>query len=158
MKIQKTGSVFALIIVIIIAALSIIDCNGRKSSQNNMTDKTGDTGNISVDVDYSGIYKLTDDRICDIVIAIIKDDGGYEYSITGKAVKDSGRLSVVKDGSVAYLSFTRTKRSGDKEVVEGLYDNGSIIIQNYGNAINQYVCFEQCDAKFLEFIKEQPSK
>lgn len=153
MKIHKSLSVTAVNSLVMVAALTVVSCAGIKSSQSNGAGKTGMTESKSIVADYSGIYKLSHDQVCDIVITIKKDNSGYTYSITGKGVKNSGKISVVQDGESTYLAFTGTKRSGDKSAIEGAYSDGKIMIQNYGNAMNQYICFKQCDAKFLEFVR-----
>ena len=38
---------------------------------------------------------------------------------------------------------------------QAAYENGTLVIQNYGNSMNQYMHFKDCDIKFLEFEKEQ---
>ncbi len=38
--------------------------------------------------------------------------------------------------------------------IEGSYYKDSIVIQNYGNSINEYNHFVQCDSKYLTFIKK----
>jgi hypothetical protein len=105
--------------------------------------------------DYSGTYKLSDDQACDLVITIKKENNGYTYSIGGKGVKSSGKLAVDKSDEQVYIVFNGTLRSGDNAAVEGIYFDGKIIIQNYGNSMNQYICFKKCDRKYLEFIKEE---
>lgn len=154
MKIHKSLSATAVISLVMVAVLTVISCAGSKSCQNNKAGNTCMTESKCVEADYSGIYKLSDDQVCDIVITIKKDNSGYIYSITGKGLKSSGKVSVVKDGENTYLAFTGTKRSGDKSAIEGAYSDGKIIIQNYGNGMNQYICFKQCDVKFLEFERE----
>ena len=134
-------------VLIPVLAAAVISCSAGKSSVRNNTGE-------SAEPDYSGIYKLSDDQVCDIVIAIKKSDGGYAYSISGTGVKSSGKLSVVKDGEETYLVFSNTLRDGDKTAVEGGYSDGKIMIQNSGNAMNQYICFKQCDVKYLEFERE----
>lgn len=154
MKIQKSLSALAVASLVIVVSMAIISCAGSKSFQNNRAGKAGVSESKSLEPDYSGTYKLSDDQVCDIVIAIQKDNGGYAYLIKGTGLKSSGRLSIVKDGEETYLVFKSTIRSGDKTAVEGSYSDGRIMIQNTGNAMNQYICFKQCDVKFLEFVKE----
>ena len=38
---------------------------------------------------------------------------------------------------------------------QAAYENDTLVIQNYGNSMNQYIHFKDCDIKFLEFEKEQ---
>ncbi len=139
-------------ILILIAAF--ISCTGSKNSVGNIKeDKLSALEKKLNDEDYSGIYNLSDAKACKIVITIKKDKNNYTYTINGTAIKSTGKLSVVKDQAETYLVFTGTKRSGDKTSVEGAYLNKTITVQNYGNSMNQYICFKSCDAKFLEFVK-----
>ena len=139
--------------ILILSSVSI-SCAGSKNSVENIKEnKAAVSEEKAVDENYSGTYRLTDAKICNIVITIKKDKSDYTYTINGSGVNSSGRLGVVKDGSGTYLVFSGTKRSGDKTAVEGAYSDGKITIQNYGNSMNQYVCFKSCDAKYLEFVK-----
>jgi len=149
-------SVRSLIIggMILILSAASISCAGCKNSVQNYKDSTAAVSDIeAVNENYSGTYRLTDAKACNILITIKNDKSEYSYAINGTGVKSSGKLGVVKEGSGIYLMFTGTKRSGDNTVVEGQYSGGKIVIQNYGNSINQYVCFKSCDAKYLEFEK-----
>lgn len=38
--------------------------------------------------------------------------------------------------------------------IGGLYEGDKIVIQNYGNAMNEFEHFTQCGEKYLEFIKQ----
>jgi len=107
------------------------------------------------ETDFSGIYKLSDGQVCSIVVTIKKDNSGYAYTINGSGMQSAGVLSVVKEGEDVYLVFKDTHRSGDNAAIEGLYSDKKITIQNYGNSLNQYICFKKCDRKFLEFVKEE---
>ena len=107
------------------------------------------------ETDFSGIYKLSDGPVCDIVITVKKENSGYSYKISGTGMQSAGLISVVKEGENVYLAFNGTHRGGDNAAIEGLYSEGKITVQNYGNSLNQYVCFKKCDRKFLVFVKEE---
>jgi hypothetical protein len=127
-------------------AVTLFSCTGNSIK----TDLTED--GIS---DYSGVYKLEDTKICNLVITIKKNKSGYSYMIDGADMKSSGLLSVEKGSGQTYLRFNGTLRDGDKTAVEGSYSGRTITIQNYGNSMSQYICFKKCDAKFLEFLKAE---
>jgi hypothetical protein len=132
-------------------AVSISCAGSNNSVQNTNLSKPVVLEKKVSDADLSGTYKLTDVKVCNIVITIKKDKNDYTYTINGAGVKSSGRISVVKDDAVTYLVFTGTKRGGDKAAIEGAYSDKKITIQNYGNSMNQYVCFKSCDVKYLDF-------
>ena len=141
--------------ILILFAVSISCAGNKNSAQNIKESKPVVLEKKQRDADYSGIYRLTDSKVCNIVITIKKDKNDYSYTINGTGVKSSGKLAVSNDEAETYIVFTGTKRSGDKTAIEGAYSDNKITIQNYGNSINQYICFKSCDAKFLEFIKEK---
>jgi hypothetical protein len=153
---KKYKNITSLIIggMILILSAASISCGGSKNSAQNINESNPAVSERKMDKpDYSGIYRIADSKVCDIVITIKKDKNDYTYAINGTGVKSSGRLSVMKDDAETYIVFTSTKRSGDKTAIEGLYSGNKITIQNYGNSMNQYVCFQSCDAKYLEFVK-----
>ncbi|HPS86857.1 MAG TPA: hypothetical protein PLY36_08940 [Spirochaetota bacterium] len=146
------GFVIPGMIMIIITAC--IACSGNKTSVQNVKEiKPAVAEKNMSEADYSGIYRLADTEVCSIVITIKKVKSDFIYTINGTGVKSSGKLSIVKDNAETYLIFTGTKRNGDKTAIEGAWSDRKIIIQNYGNSINQYVCFKICDSKFLEFVR-----
>ena len=96
---------------------------------------------------------MADAGVCNLTIGIRKDDHIYVYSIHGAGVKSSGKLAVEKVGEQVYLTFSGMLRSGDRSEVTGVYSDNAITIQNYGSSMNEYVCFKQCDTKYLRLVK-----
>ena len=152
-KYKNSRSLIIIGMILVMFAVSISCAGSKNSVQNAKENKPVVSEKKQSEADYSGIYRLTDSKVCNIVITIKKDKNDYSYAINGSGVKSSGKLSVSRDGAETYLVFTGTKRGGDKTAIEGAYSDNRIMIQNYGNSINQYICFKSCDAKFLEFIK-----
>lgn len=99
------------------------------------------------DINLTGVYK---NEPCNISIEIKNaNKTKYLYKIVdNNQTKLQGYISNIKSNGEGgfYIKF---KKFG------GVYENGSIIIQNYGNSMNQYMHFKNCDIKFLEFEKEQ---
>ena len=146
---------FILSCAIMAPTVSISSCAGKKSTGSNF--KNGKTFNADKNIvpDYSGVYKISDTGICNMIITITKKNGEYIYTINGSGVDSAGILSDENDGDQIYLNFNGTLRSPDNTAVSGVYSDRTIMIQNYGNSMNGYICFEKCDAKYLEFIKEE---
>jgi hypothetical protein len=42
-----------------------------------------------------------------------------------------------------------------KDEVSGLFNNDTIVIQNYGNAMNQYIVFSECGTKYIELVRSE---
>ena len=99
------------------------------------------------DLEIGGVYKSD---TCEITLKIenIKEENKTKYLYTMNSnAKDieKGHISIIKDGEQTYLKFNN---------FEGLYEEDNIIIQNYGNSMNNFKYFKNCDSKYLEFIKE----
>jgi hypothetical protein len=105
--------------------------------------------------DYTGVYRLKGDPICSFMLTIKKEDGNYSYVFTGDTFRSTGRLAFTKTDDGLYLVFTGTICSGSNSPVEGLFEENKIMIQNYGNGMNKYICFRDCDSKYLQFVKTE---
>jgi len=63
-----------------------------------------------------------------------------------------GKLAVSTTDGTTYVIFTLPESFTNK-TAEGVLANNTITIQNYGNTMNEYHIFTDCDDKFMEFIK-----
>ena len=102
------------------------------------------------DINITGTYKF---KPCNILIKISKKDSGnktkYYYTITeNNQTKSKGYMPDIIRNSEGefYVKFKN---------FQAAYENDTLVIQNYGNSMNQYMHFKDCDIKFLEFEKEQ---
>lgn len=139
--------------------LLVIICFSCKNS--------GNTGNANKDKDsiainsvqkdtlpdISGVYRLPETG-CDIVITIMKEKNGFKYYIKGMHLDVEG-MAVLSADQVAYYVTFDGPTGGDNKpnTVSGEYKDNTITIQNYGNSMNEYHHFKDCDEKFLEFKK-----
>lgn len=105
--------------------------------------------------DYTGTYKSADSD-CPMQLDITQRDGAYRYSIKTSKQKGEGLIEVNEDESEGrtYLLFKGLLGSSPKNEVEALFDDGTIRIQNSGNASNQYLRFKECDTKYIELAKQ----
>ncbi|MEO8234267.1 MAG: hypothetical protein ABI549_02530 [Flavobacterium sp.] len=94
-----------------------------------------------------GLYVLKTCEGSRFKIKIIKKDNAFEYSILDQKKSISkGLVKIEKDKNKTYLTFGK---------IQGIYDDANKIqIQNYGNSMNEYAHFTQCDEKYLSFIKQ----
>lgn len=98
------------------------------------------------DINLTGVYK---NDPCNISIEIVKNTSKTKYFykiVENNQTKSQGNISSIKsDGEGGfYIKFKK---------IDGMYENGSIVIQNYGNSMNEYNHFEDCDSKYLKFDK-----
>ncbi len=156
MENKRFTQIFTAAFLAAVLSVAFISCAGGKNSAKNIGDSNPETVvNKPAAVDYSGTYKLSGEDACSIVITIKRDNDGYAYSIAGDSVKSSGKISVSVDGETVYLLFRDTRRSGDSSEIEGVYSGERIVMQNYGNSLNSYILFQECDAKYLEFERNR---
>ena len=98
------------------------------------------------DINLTGIYK---NEPCNISIEIAKNTNKAKYFykiVDNNQTKSQGYISSIKSNGEDgfYIKFKK---------IDGMYENGSIVIQNYGNSMNEYNHFEDCDSKYLKFDK-----
>ena len=98
------------------------------------------------DINLTVIYK---NEPCNISIEIAKNTNKAKYFykiVENNQTKSQGYISSIKSNGEGgfYIKFKK---------IDGVYENGSIVIQNYGNSMNEYNHFEDCDSKYLKFDK-----
>lgn len=111
-------------------------------------------GNTEKGNDYSGRYKTDDTKGCSFLIELKKDGKSYRFSFKGEGIDNTGRAFIDPIDGKNYVSFDGRIGSNEAGTISGEVNNEAIIIQNYGNSINEYHFFKMCDSKFLEFKKQ----
>ena len=93
----------------------------------------------------SGLYVLKSCEKGRFKIRIEKKNTNYMYFILdGKKTISKGKANITQEDNTTYLMLGK---------IEGVLIRNSIQIQNYGNSMNEYNHFTQCDEKYLSFIK-----
>ncbi|MDQ6531050.1 hypothetical protein [Flavobacterium sp. LHD-85] len=101
----------------------------------------------TADPEIMGVYVLESCEDSRFKIKIEKKAGEYLFLIYDRnKVISKGKVKKQKDDEILYLSFGK---------IGGMYDTDKIQIQNYGNSMNEFVHFVQCDEKYLTFIKSK---
>jgi hypothetical protein len=91
------------------------------------------------------IGKYSIDDTCKVTIEITKINGKYLYELKGRKINKKGELVVNRGKKETYLHF---------DDLSGLLESDSLIVmQNYGNSMNQYLNIAECDIKYLNFAK-----
>jgi len=103
--------------------------------------------------EYDGTYKTNNDTNCPMVVVISSQSDGYHYRIKTSTTEQEGLLAITKTDQEVYLTFSGLLGAEPKNEIEGQYINKSIVIQNDGNSMNQYLNFSECNLKFIEFLK-----
>ncbi|MEC3875480.1 hypothetical protein [Chryseobacterium salviniae] len=101
-------------------------------------------------------------KIVDGVFVATNCDGGrfsIEFKNTGgqSTFKIWDKKKIIAAGNVSAEINEKTGEITNLEMgeIEGLYQDDKIIIQNYGNSMNEFDHFTQCGDKYLEFTKQK---
>ena len=113
----------------------------------------GQTKKKDIQTEYTGTYKTDTAKDCVIELIITSQSDGYHYKIKTSTREQEGLLEITKIEQEVYLKFIGLLGTEPKDEIEGQYTNKTIVIQNYGNSMNQYLNFSECDIKYLELLK-----
>ncbi|TYZ06888.1 hypothetical protein FY528_16580 [Hymenobacter lutimineralis] len=103
--------------------------------------------------EYAGVYAVSDTAICPLFITITRQGNAYLFSCTnGRTTKGNVQISREADGM--YFTFVGLKGEDLEEDISASWEDGTLRIQNYGNSMNEYTRFGNCDAKYLELRRQ----
>lgn len=103
--------------------------------------------------EYVGTYKTDDEKSCSMVLTITLQTNGLHYKIKTRSRNKEGRIKITKIGEEVYVNFVGLRGEKLKDEIEGVYEDHKITIQNYGNAMNRYTNFSECDLKYIVLEK-----
>lgn len=118
------------------------------SKQNTNEGKNKETDN------YVGQYISKDDA-CNIKISVEKSGHQYKYQLNTTNINNSGILTVATVNNDVYFEFTNLNSESEGSPISAQIDSDGIVIQNYGNAMNQYHHLKDCDVKYIYLTKEK---
>lgn len=96
---------------------------------------------------YEGTYR---DTSCALTIQITRRDTSYFFACNGVR----GPVEVARDDADTGFTFVGLKGFSPVEDVGCVWQDSVLLIQNYGNAMNEYTRFRDCDAKYLELRRQ----
>lgn len=120
-----------------------------------------------------GDYENDEMKSCPIRLTISKKNNNFLYHIKNGALDKNGKVVFYRDldEQSVYIIFKGIKWSENEDAlndegepkyetgvptdIEGLLYDGQINIQNAGNAMNYYVKFGNCDAKYIHLTKKK---
>lgn len=99
---------------------------------------------------YAGTYAVTDTAGCALAITIAQHGQGFRFRIGEK----EGPVHIDQEGVNTYFTFVGLKGADPAVDVEAAWADSALLIQNYGNSMNPYQRFGQCDAKYLALRRQ----
>ena len=142
----------------VVATLSGNDAGGPQAQQLELKNENGKWRIADIlcsdegVADFSGAYK-SGDGACPLELTLTLTDGRYLYDIKSGKRKQSGKIEIGQSDGGIYLTFKNLLGSRPKTEIQGLIAGDKITIQNYGNSMNDYLRFKECDAKYIELEK-----
>lgn len=100
------------------------------------------------------MHYISQDEACDLKISVEKRGVEYKYQLISETLKNSGILKIDTVENNVYFLFKNLNSESEGYSIEAQVNDEGLMIQNYGNAMNQYKHFENCDVKYIHLIKE----
>ncbi len=135
-----------------VLTLVLLTACAEKEAKEEMTHLPAE---ISDSPDYSGVYRTADAVDCQLQITITPGDDTYLYQLQTTYRKESGPMDVVTDNEHVYFSFEESFGDEPNEVITASFQEATLLIQNYGNSMNQYTRLSECSEKYLELSKQE---
>ncbi|WP_077338436.1 hypothetical protein [Pseudocolwellia agarivorans] len=90
---------------------------------------------------------------CNLVIGLSQEDSQIKYKITTNTRTATGNF--VKSGQqIIFSELYASKSVGNSKIeVSALIQGDTLVIQNFGNRMNPFTLFSECDAKYLSLVK-----
>ncbi|MFT3702024.1 MAG: hypothetical protein QM802_06630 [Agriterribacter sp.] len=98
----------------------------------------------------------TNTERCPVQFRITKSKGEYFYLLQTDTRKVNGKVHFSRpiDEKSIYIIFEGLLCAEGCSYVEGMLSENEIVIQNYGNAMNEYLRFKECGEKYITLSKE----
>lgn len=102
---------------------------------------------------YVGTYAVRDSTDCPLSITVTRQGPDYLFSCSNGSIT-RGKVEVSQEADATYFTFVGLKGDDPEEDVPALWQDTVLLIQNYGNSMNEYTRFSNCEAKYLELYRQ----
>ncbi|PTY38438.1 hypothetical protein BGP77_12055 [Saccharospirillum sp. MSK14-1] len=86
---------------------------------------------------------------CELTIELREKDGRGIYTLTTTSRAVTGYFQLENDGIIFSELFASDTNASEPQAVTAVLEEGSLLIQNYGNSMNPYTVFGECAPKYL---------
>ncbi|WP_159092368.1 hypothetical protein [Aquimarina sp. Aq107] len=125
-----------------ILLLFTINCKSKKSVVQNTIIEQKKPGF------FDGKYQYKKDD-CLLTINI----SNLVYEIKTQNLQHTGELEIEYHDKSILFQFKELYGEYPKRIITAEFINDTIVILNYGNAMNEFVRFSECDTKYIELKK-----
>lgn len=98
-------------------------------------------------------YQSSVPTSCNLVVGLSQQHGQFEYKVTTDTRTVMGNF--VKRGQQIIFSELYASKPAENSKIEvsALKQGDSLVIQNFGNRMNPFTLFSECDDKYLSLVK-----
>ncbi|MBU3020178.1 hypothetical protein KO519_21110 [Paraglaciecola agarilytica] len=98
-------------------------------------------------------YQSSVPTSCNLVVGLSQEDSQFEYKVTTDTRTATGNF--VKSGQQVTFSELYASESVENSKIEvsGLIKGDTLVIQNFGNGMNPFTLFSECDDKYLSLVR-----
>lgn len=98
-------------------------------------------------------YQSSQSTSCNLVIGLSQGSNKFEYKVTTDTRTTTGNF-VKRAQQLTFSGLYASKSGGNSEIeVSALIDGDTLVIQNYGNSMNPFLLFAECDDKYLSLTR-----
>lgn len=101
-----------------------------------------------------GNFSMNQTNDCDLKLNIYKEKEKYKYSMSSTKRSARGFIKIyIENDDHVYIYLNGLLADDPPETVSGVFYENQVVIQNYGNAMNEYTQLSECSEKFIELQK-----
>ena len=101
-------------------------------------------------------YKSLEPASCNLVVGLSQEGNQQIYKVTTNARSAEG-IFIQKGQQIVFSGLYASKSPGDSKIeVSALQQGDTLTIQNYGNSMNSFTLFSECESKYLSLVKARP--
>lgn len=100
------------------------------------------------------VYYQTSEPISyNLVVGLSQENGRLEYKITTDTRTAMGNF-VTSGQEIIFSGLYASKSAGNSKIeMSALTQDDSLVIQNFGNGVNPFALFSECDDKYISRVR-----
>lgn len=101
-------------------------------------------------------YKSLEPASCNLVVGLSQEGNQQIYKVTTNTRSAKGTFTQ-KGQQIVFSGLYASKSPGNVKIeVSALQQGDTLTIQNYGNSMNSFTLFSECESKYLSLVKVRP--
>lgn len=98
-------------------------------------------------------YKSLKSESCNLVVGLSKEGDKLLYNVTTNVRSAKGTF-MKRGQQIVFFGLYASESAGNSQIeVSALQQGDTLTIQNYGNGMNSFTLFSECESKYLSLVK-----